>query len=253
MSVVGRAVIPGRSREAAEGKGIQGRKRVFAGTGTGPEQSWIPFPALRAAGDDKDTRGRSAGVVMTPIAWTGAIIAGTMVLFIWNRVPVTVVAIGSALALWATGIVTLPEALQGFGDTSVVFIASLFVVSSALEATGVTAWVGQKLVGDPGAGGLPQLLLTLMLLVGRSDGADQRQWRGGRAAAGGERRGRPAVGGARRACSCRSPSPRMPARTSCSQERRRTCWCRTRWSMPGCPASATSNSPSSACRWWSAR
>jgi di/tricarboxylate transporter len=102
---------------------------------------------------------------MTPIAWTGAIIAGTMVLFIWNRVPVTVVAIGSALALWATGIVTLPEALQGFGDTSVVFIASLFIVSSALDATGVTAWVGQKLVGDPGAGGFPKLLLTLMLLA----------------------------------------------------------------------------------------
>jgi di/tricarboxylate transporter len=102
---------------------------------------------------------------MTPIAWTGAIIAGTMVLFIWNRVPVTVVAIGSALALWATGIVTLPEALQGFGDTSVVFIASLFVVSSALDATGVTAWVGQKLVGDPGTGGFPRLLMTLMLLA----------------------------------------------------------------------------------------
>jgi di/tricarboxylate transporter len=102
---------------------------------------------------------------MTPIAWTGAIIAATMVLFVWNRAPVTVVAVGSALALWATGIVTLPEALAGFGDTSVVFIASLFVVSSALDATGVTAWVGQKLIGDPGAGGFQKLLLTLMLLA----------------------------------------------------------------------------------------
>lgn len=102
---------------------------------------------------------------MSQIAVTGIVIAVAMVLFVWNRLPVVVVAFAVAVALWATGLVTLQQALAGFGDPAVVFIASLFVVSFALEATGVTAWVGQKLVGDPGKSGKTRLLLTLMLLV----------------------------------------------------------------------------------------
>ena len=42
---------------------------------------------------------------------------------------------GCALALWATGIVTLQESLAGFGDPATVFVASLFVASAALEKT----------------------------------------------------------------------------------------------------------------------
>ncbi len=102
---------------------------------------------------------------MSQIAITGLIIAVAMGLFVWNRLPVIVVALGTAIALWATGLVTLQQALAGFGDPAVIFIASLFVVSFALETTGVTAYVGQKLVGDPGQSGKNRLLVTLMLLV----------------------------------------------------------------------------------------
>ena len=42
----------------------------------------------------------------------------------------------SALSLWATGVLDLDQALAGFGDPAVLFIASLFVVSEALDATG---------------------------------------------------------------------------------------------------------------------
>ena len=44
----------------------------------------------------------------------------------------------------------LEQALAGFGDPTVLFIASLFVVSEALEATGVTALVGQALIARVG-------------------------------------------------------------------------------------------------------
>ena len=64
--------------------------------------------------------------------------------------PVAIVAIGVALALWATGVLVLEDALAGFGDPTVLFIASLFVVSEALDASGVTAWVGQELVARVG-------------------------------------------------------------------------------------------------------
>ena len=90
---------------------------------------------------------------MSPIAYTAAIIAVVVVLFIWNRLPVVVVAMATAMALWATGVLTIGQALGGFGDPAVIFIASLFVVSSGLEVTGVTAWAGQGLIRGAGEEG----------------------------------------------------------------------------------------------------
>ena len=57
---------------------------------------------------------------------------------------------GVSVALWVTGILDLRQALAGFGDPTVLFIASLFVVSEALDATGVTAWLGRQVIGEAG-------------------------------------------------------------------------------------------------------
>ena len=65
-------------------------------------------------------------------------------LFVWDRLPVVIVAVATALALWATGVLDLDQALAGFGDPRSIFIASLFVVSAGLDATGVTAWAGHS-------------------------------------------------------------------------------------------------------------
>jgi hypothetical protein len=67
---------------------------------------------------------------MNPIVTTGLIIAAAIILFVWNRLPVIIVAMGVALALYATGVLTLNKALAGLGDPSVIFIASLFVISA---------------------------------------------------------------------------------------------------------------------------
>ncbi len=72
------------------------------------------------------------------------IVLGTIGLFVWNRLPLVVVAMGSALALYATGILSLPEVFRGFGDPVVMFVAALFIVTAGLEETGVTAWIGQQ-------------------------------------------------------------------------------------------------------------
>ncbi|WP_442981265.1 SLC13 family permease [Rhizobium sp. S152] len=103
---------------------------------------------------------------MTAIQSTGLIIAATIVLFAWNRLPVIAVACAAALSLWAAGLVTLEEAFAGFGDRAVLFIASLFIVSAALERTGVTAWCGQVLIARAGENNRIRLLLILMLAVG---------------------------------------------------------------------------------------
>jgi di/tricarboxylate transporter len=92
------------------------------------------------------------------------VIAATVVLFVSNRLPVELVAILSALALYLTGVLTLEQALAGFGDPTVIFIASLFVVSEALEATGMTAWASQQLIARAGTNA-SRVLVSMMLLV----------------------------------------------------------------------------------------
>jgi di/tricarboxylate transporter len=73
---------------------------------------------------------------MSDIAVSFAVLAAVVVLFVWNRFPVELVAVGAALTLWATGILDLDQTFAGFGDPTVIFIASLFVVSEGLDAGG---------------------------------------------------------------------------------------------------------------------
>ncbi|MCT9002515.1 SLC13 family permease [Microbacterium memoriense] len=89
---------------------------------------------------------------MEPASWAFLILALAIVGFVSGKIPLAVVSIGVALALWATGVLTLPAALAGFGDPTVLFIASLFVVSEALDATGVTAWIGNQVITRAGRG-----------------------------------------------------------------------------------------------------
>lgn len=87
---------------------------------------------------------------MDPTTWTFVILGLAVVAFVSGRIPIEIVALGVALGLWASGVLTLPEALSGFADPTVLFIASLFVVSEALDSTGVTAWIGQTVIGRAG-------------------------------------------------------------------------------------------------------
>ena len=102
---------------------------------------------------------------MTDIAITFAIIGAMVVLFVSNRLPVAAVALCAALVLYATSSLSLPEALAGFGDNTVLFIASLFVVSASLNASGVTAWASQVLVRHAGNSRTRLLVLTMLLAV----------------------------------------------------------------------------------------
>jgi len=87
---------------------------------------------------------------MAQIVTTLAIILAAMVLFAWNRFPAALVAAGASLALYFTGILTMPETVGGFGDPVVVLIAALLAIALGLEATGVSAWAGQLLIRQTG-------------------------------------------------------------------------------------------------------
>jgi di/tricarboxylate transporter len=68
-----------------------------------------------------------------------------------------------ALVLFFTGILNVNQAMSGFGDPTVVFIAALFVVGAGLEAAGVTTWAGQLIVEK--AGQSRTRLMVLIILV----------------------------------------------------------------------------------------
>jgi di/tricarboxylate transporter len=97
---------------------------------------------------------------------TFLVLAAVVVVFTLDRVPVAIVAIGTALALWATGVLDLNQALAGFGDPTVLFIGSLFVVSEALDASGVTAWAGQTLIEQVGESRTRLIVLMSLLVAG---------------------------------------------------------------------------------------
>lgn len=102
---------------------------------------------------------------MDPAVTSLLILAGAVALFVWNRLPVGVVAVGTALTLYLTGVLPVEQALAGFGDPVVIFVASLFVVSEGLDATGVTTWAGQAITDRAGTG-RRRLLVAFMVLAG---------------------------------------------------------------------------------------
>ena len=97
---------------------------------------------------------------------TFVVLGAAVALFVWNRLPVAIVALGAALALYATGVIGVAQAFAGFGDPAVIFIASLFVISEALDATGVTTWAGQRLIVAAGDGGMRLSGYLLLLAAG---------------------------------------------------------------------------------------
>ncbi len=95
---------------------------------------------------------------------TFAVLAAAVALFVWNRLPVGVVAVGAALTLYAAGVISVEEAFAGFGDQTVIFIASLFIVSEGLDAAGITTWAGQKLIAAAD-GRERRLVVSILVLV----------------------------------------------------------------------------------------
>jgi len=53
---------------------------------------------------------------MSDSAITFLILGAVVVLFVSNRTPVAIIAMGTALSLWATGVLDLDQATAGIGD-----------------------------------------------------------------------------------------------------------------------------------------
>ncbi|MGY3380026.1 di/tricarboxylate transporter [Arthrobacter sp. TE12231] len=98
---------------------------------------------------------------MTDIAITVLVLVVAVAAFVWNRLPVEIVALGVALALLGTGVISMEEAFSGFGSATVVLIAALFVVAEAIDAAGITTWLGGLLVRFAGTSRVRLVLLMM--------------------------------------------------------------------------------------------
>jgi di/tricarboxylate transporter len=99
---------------------------------------------------------------MTDLTITLLILVVAVGFFVWNRLPVGIVALGVAISLWATGVLTLEQVFAGFGSPTIVLIASLFVVAEALDAAGITTWAGQQVIARSGASRTRLIVFTML-------------------------------------------------------------------------------------------
>jgi di/tricarboxylate transporter len=89
------------------------------------------------------------------------IVLGALVLIISNRLRPDIVAVLVLLSLSISEIVTPQEALSGFSRSAVITIIGLFVITEALDSTGVVQWIALR-IRQIGGGSEGRLVVIIM-------------------------------------------------------------------------------------------
>ena len=82
---------------------------------------------------------------MSPILTLALILALAFALILTNRLRANVDALGIALALGITGLITPQEVFSGFSRSAVIALIGLFILTNALDRTGITQMIGAAL------------------------------------------------------------------------------------------------------------
>ena len=90
------------------------------------------------------------------------ILALTVLVFAWDRVPADVVALGVMLAVIATGLLPADKAFAGFSSDTVMMILGLLVMSAGLIQTGVVEIAGRHVFDL--AGRNPAIFLPVIMV-----------------------------------------------------------------------------------------
>ena len=93
---------------------------------------------------------------------TCVILAAALTLFLSNRLPADLVALLVVVALGVTGVLTPQEAFSGFSRSAVIIIISIYVLTEALQRSGVTEQVGNILLK---VGGRSELHLIIVVMI----------------------------------------------------------------------------------------
>ncbi len=87
----------------------------------------------------------------------------TLFLFMTEKLPIDLTAIGVLIALIFARILSPPEAIAGFANPAVITVAAMFLVSKGMIRTGAVGYVSQKLIEY--SRGSPKLAMLVILLI----------------------------------------------------------------------------------------
>ncbi|CAB1081088.1 Sulfate permease, Trk-type [Olavius algarvensis Delta 1 endosymbiont] len=93
-----------------------------------------------------------------------AILIVTLYLFVTEKVPVDLTAIGLMVILVLFRIITPAEAVAGFAHPAVITVGSMFLISKGMIRTGAVGFIGQKVI-QLARGNFKLALLVILLTV----------------------------------------------------------------------------------------
>lgn len=93
------------------------------------------------------------------------VLAFTFALMVWERLPLDIVALLALCALLLGGILSPAEAFRVFSNDAPIAVAGMFVLSAALERTGVIDTIARRLNRIAGKSDWSVLLVTLPIVV----------------------------------------------------------------------------------------
>ncbi len=94
------------------------------------------------------------------------IIGAAMILFIWDKIPISMTALLASLALALFGCMDFVRVYDGFGTNVIMLVAGMMVVGDALFQTGAVVLLGRKIMKSRFAKNERSLLFILLLAVG---------------------------------------------------------------------------------------
>ncbi|MDJ0818053.1 MAG: SLC13 family permease [Desulfobacterales bacterium] len=93
-----------------------------------------------------------------------AILVVALILFVTEKAPVDLTAIGIIVALVISRIITPAEAVAGFAHPAVITVGSMFLISQGMVKTGAVGFIGEKVI-QMARGNFKLALLMILLTV----------------------------------------------------------------------------------------
>lgn len=105
---------------------------------------------------------------MSPVTITLSLLVFSIVMFVWEKIPLAVTAMIVCITLVVTGVFDVKTAFAGFINQNVILFVAMFVVGGALFETGVTDKIGGIVTRY--ARSEKQLIVIIMLVCGTLSG-----------------------------------------------------------------------------------
>jgi sodium-dependent dicarboxylate transporter 2/3/5 len=105
---------------------------------------------------------------MTPVAITLTFLVFSIILFVWEKIPLALTSMIVCVGLVLTKVLTMKEAFAGFVDSNVILFVAMFIVGGAFFETGMANEVGGLVTRF--AKTERELIVAVMVITGTMSG-----------------------------------------------------------------------------------